>query len=69
MVKHGPKKDDPGLILLIPELCCITGKQHFPWTLFFIFIFQKGISDSMRQDFSLMKEMSTYTHVGPNEWL
>jgi aubergine-like protein len=26
-----------------------------------------GISDSMRQDFSLMKEINTYTHVGPNE--
>ncbi|CAF4530190.1 unnamed protein product, partial [Rotaria magnacalcarata] len=50
MAKRGPKKDDPGMIFLIPELCCIT-----------------GISDSMRQDFSLMKEMSTYTHVGPNE--
>ncbi|CAF3532884.1 unnamed protein product [Rotaria socialis] len=50
MTKRGPTKDDPGMIFLIPELCCIT-----------------GISDSMRQDFSLMKEMSTYTHVGPNE--
>ncbi len=26
-----------------------------------------GISDAMRQDFSLMKEMSVYTHVGPSE--
>jgi aubergine len=26
-----------------------------------------GISDSMRQDFSLMKEMSIYTYVGSNE--
>ncbi len=50
MTKRGPKKDDPGLIFLIPELCSIT-----------------GISDAMRQDFSLMKEMSVYTHVGPNE--
>ncbi len=38
------------MILLIPELCCIT-----------------SISNAMRHDFSLMKEMSVYTHVGPNE--
>lgn len=50
MVKRGQKKEDPGLVFLIPELCSIT-----------------GISDAMRQDFSLMKEMSVYTHVGPNE--
>ena len=50
MAKRSGKKDDPGMIFLIPELCCLT-----------------GISDAMRQDFSLMKEMSTYTHVGPNE--
>ncbi|CAF1131387.1 unnamed protein product [Adineta steineri] len=50
VAKRGPKKDDPGMIFLIPELCCVT-----------------GISDSMRSDFSLMKEMSQYTHVGPNE--
>ncbi|CAF4568211.1 unnamed protein product, partial [Rotaria magnacalcarata] len=24
MAKRGPKKDDPGMIFLIPELCCIT---------------------------------------------
>ena len=29
--------------------------------------FVVGISDAMRQDFSLMKEMSVYTHVAPNE--
>jgi aubergine-like protein len=50
MAKRGPKKEDPGMIFLIPELCSIT-----------------GISDAMRQDFSLMKEMSVYTHVGPSE--
>ncbi len=50
VAKRGPKKEEQGMIFLIPELCCIT-----------------GISDSMRQDFSLMKEMSVYTHVGPNE--
>lgn len=50
MTKRGPKKEDPGMIFLIPELCSIT-----------------GISDAMRQDFQLMKEMSVYTHVGPNE--
>jgi len=26
-----------------------------------------GISDIMKQDFSLMKEINIYTHVGPNE--
>ncbi len=50
MAKRNLKKEDPGLIFLIPELCSIT-----------------GISDAMRQDFSLMKEMSVYTHVGPSE--
>ena len=50
MSKRSSKKDDPGMIFLIPELCSLT-----------------GISDVMRQDFSLMKEMSVYTHVGPNE--
>jgi aubergine-like protein len=50
MAKRGPKKEDPGMIFLIPELCSVT-----------------GISDAMRQDFSLMKEMSVYTHVGPSE--
>lgn len=50
MAKRNLKKDDPGLIFLIPELCSI-----------------RGITDAMWQDFSLMKEMSVYTHVGPNE--
>lgn len=50
MAKRGPKKDEPGVIFLVPELCSLT-----------------GITDAMRSDFSLMKEMSTYTHVGPNE--
>ncbi|CAF2059596.1 unnamed protein product [Rotaria magnacalcarata] len=49
VAKGGPKKEDLGLIFLIPELCSIT-----------------DISDAMRQDFSLMKEMSVYTHIEPN---
>ncbi|CAF4232706.1 unnamed protein product [Rotaria magnacalcarata] len=49
VAKGGPKKEDLGLIFLIPESCSIT-----------------DISDAMRQDFSLMKEMSVYTHIEPN---
>lgn len=49
--------------LLIPELCCVTGKS------FLIFFFANqsnlcvGISDMMRSDFRFMREIAKYTHV------
>ncbi|XP_028415241.1 piwi-like protein 1 [Dendronephthya gigantea] len=50
--KFGPggQKMDDRPILLLPELCYMT-----------------GLSDEMRSDFHLMKDLATHTRVGPQE--
>ena len=56
-----------GPILLIPEFCretgeLISGDKNFFLIKYWCFL---GISDSMRSDFNLMKELASYTHIEP----
>lgn len=74
MMKRTGTKDDQSMIFLIPELCSITGidvdsssRAIIRMMGHFCFCVMVGITDVMRRDFSLMKEMSVYTHVGPTE--
>ena len=55
-----------GPILLIPEFCRETGEFISGEKKFFLNIGDSlGISDSMRSDFNLMKELASYTHIEP----
>ncbi len=53
-----------GPILLIPEFCRETGRLFSHQKNFFKRFFS-GISDSMRNDFNLMKELASHTHIDP----
>ncbi|KAG1657737.1 Piwi-like protein 1 [Nymphon striatum] len=65
-------------IVLIPELCCMTGKRTINYSLLLelmlLFFFTISIftdivwlTDDMRSDFSLMKNLNAITRKGPDE--
>ncbi|KAH0619368.1 hypothetical protein JD844_019417, partial [Phrynosoma platyrhinos] len=48
--RRGPGGDVPGVIVLIPELCYLT-----------------GLTNKMRSDFSVMKDLSVHTRLAPEQ--
>ena len=55
------------MIFLIPELCSVTGAWRLESSSSSHRFLLSGISEAMRRDFSLMKEMNVYTHVAPQQ--
>jgi hypothetical protein len=69
LISKPSKKDrragQTGPLMLIPELCCVTGRFYQIDYLIRFLKFLLGISDVMRSDFQFMKELATHTHIGP----
>ena len=69
LISKPSKKDrragQTGPLMLIPELCCVTGISEEICPSFQSWRFLLGISDVMRSDFQFMKELANHTHIGP----
>ncbi len=63
--KKDRRAGQTGPLMLIPELCCVTGRFYQIDYLIRFLKFLLGISDVMRSDFQFMKELATHTHIGP----